>query len=135
MSSPGCQREPSCPNGDVTVPAAGHSSESCQPAFVCAVAPTGKKSAAIAAHSAHFMRPRSLAAAVGSEDLRAPGMAIPAEEGVGAGKAALSQLLDPPGSGELRERHTAEVRRAERLHRQREVRSVVHALCGAVFEL
>src|SRR4051812_4404120 len=135
MSSPGCQRAPSRPNGDVIVPCAGHCSDTCQPASVWAAAVAGKRNAAIsAAQSARLMAAEGSRRA-GSEDLGAPGVPVPAEERVRARRRAVLELLGATGTAQSGERDTAEVGGAERLRRQRNVRIVVGARRRPVLEL
>src|SRR4051794_34177626 len=127
MSSPGCQRAPSRPNGDVIVPCAGHCSDTCQPASVWAAAAAGKRNAATSAAQSHRLMAEEGSRRAGSEDLGAPGVPVPAEERVGTHQRAVRELLDAAGTTQSGERNAAEVRGAERLRRQRNVGIVVGA--------
>src|SRR6059058_1333490 len=135
MSSPGCQRAPSRPNGEVIVPCAGHCSDTCQPASVWAAAVAGKKNAAISAAQSTRLMAAEGSRRAGSEDLGTPGVPIPAEERVGAQQRAVLELLGATGTAQSGERDTAEVGGAERLRRQRNVRIVAGARRRPVLEL
>src|SRR3954451_13946651 len=135
MSSPGCQRAPSRPNGDVIVPWAGHCGDTCQPASVWAAAAAGKRNAAISAAQSTRLMAAEGSRRAGSEDLGAPGVPIPAEERVRAQQRAVLELLGATGTAQSGERDTAEVGGAERLRRQRNVRIVVGARRRPVLEL
>src|SRR3954447_17196048 len=136
MSSPGCHRAPSRPYGDVIVPCAGHCSDTCQPASVWAAAVAGKRKAATsAAQSPRFIGGDASSSRLGSEDLGAPGVPVPAEERVGALKGAVSELFRAAGAGERGKGNAAEVRRAERLGGECDVGVLVGTRSLAILEL
>src|SRR6266542_4688168 len=113
MSSPGCQRYPSTPNGEVMVPSAGQRSSSCQPASVCTAAAAGKRSAAASAAQSPRLIGGHGSSRLGSEHFLAVRGPCRAEEGACTLQPARAELADPLRSGELMEVEAAEVDRGE----------------------
>src|SRR6266542_3796068 len=109
MSSPGCQRYPSTPNGEVMVPSAGQRSPSCQPASVCAAAAAGKRSAAASAAQSPRLIGGHASSRLGSEDFRAVRGPYRAEERACTLERARAKLADPLRTRELVEVEGAEV--------------------------